>query len=189
MTPSLARALNALGLLAISAALLMAFADQFLKHDLPCPLCLLQRAGMVIAGVGIAMNVAIGPRPAHYAMAIISAVVGAAVALRQIALHVVPGTGGYGDPFLGLHFYTWAFVVFALIILGSAAMLFFEGQFEAEAEPAPRRLAGLSLAAFALFALLALGNTASTVAECELGPCPDDPTTYQLFDKAAPTPQ
>lgn len=186
MTPSLSRTLNALGLLALSVPLLMAFADQFLKHDLPCPLCLLQRAGFVMAGIGIALNVTIEPRPAHYAMAIVSSILGAAVSLRQIALHVVPGTGGYGDPFLGLHFYTWAFIVFALIILGCAAMLFLEGQFEPQIGYERLRLGALSLIAVALFAVLALGNGLSTLAECELGLCPDNPTTYQLFDRLAP---
>lgn len=182
MSPSLARTLNALGLLALSVPLLMAFADQFLQDELPCPLCLLQRAGFVAAGIGIALNVTIEPRPAHYGMAIVSSIVGAAAALRQIAAHVVPGTGGYGEPFLGFHFYTWAFVVFALIILGAAAMLFLEKQFEPEIGYATPRLAGLPLVAVALFTLLTLGNAVSTVAECELGLCPDNPTRYQLFE-------
>jgi disulfide bond formation protein DsbB len=186
MSPALARTLNALGLLALSVPLLFAFGDQFLKHDLPCPLCLMQRMGFVAAGIGIALNVTIEPRPAHYGMAIVSSILGAVVSLRQIALHVAPGTGAYGDPFLGLHFYTWALVVFVLIILGSAAMLFLEGQFEPELAPEPVRVAGLSLIAIAVFALLALGNTVSTVAECELGLCPDNPTTYELFQKSAP---
>jgi len=184
MSPALARTLNALGLIAISVVLLAAFAEQFINGELPCPLCLLQRAGFVAAGLGIALNVAIEPRPAHYAMAIVSAIVGAAVSLRQVALHVVPGTGAYGSAFLGFHFYTWAFIVFALIILGCAAMLFFERQFEPELAPRPVRLAGMSLIAVALFAVLALGNGVSTLAECELGLCPDNPTSYMLFDSA-----
>ncbi len=50
MTPSLSRTLNAVGLLAISAVLAVAFFDQLVFGDLPCPLCLLQRAGFVGAG-------------------------------------------------------------------------------------------------------------------------------------------
>jgi disulfide bond formation protein DsbB len=187
MSPALARALNALGLLALSVPLLYAFADQFLKHDLPCPLCLMQRMGFIAAGIGIALNVTIEPRPAHYGMAIVSAVLGAAVSLRQIALHVAPGTGSYGDAFLGFHFYTWAFIVFGLIILGSAVMLFLEGQFEPELAPEPVRVAGLSLIAVAVFALLALGNAVSTVAECELGLCADNPTKYELLNRTPAT--
>lgn len=186
MTPSLARKLNAIGLLALSAPLLMAFADQFINNELPCPLCLLQRAAFVAAGIGIALNAAIEPRPAHYAMAIISALVGAAVALRQIALHVAPGDTGFGAPFLGFHFYTWAFIVFALIILGAALMLFLENQFEPELGYQRPPLSRLTMFAVALFAFIALGNTLSTVAECELGLCPDNPTTYQLFQGTVP---
>ncbi len=180
MSPEFARTLNALGLLGLSVVLGYAFVDQFLKHDLPCPLCLVQRMGFVAAGVGIAFNLCFGPRPAHYAIAILSAVVGGAASLRQIALHVVPGTGTYGDAFLGLHFYSWAFVVFGLIIAGSAMMMLFERQFDVAPGPRPR-LTGLALVSFALFALLALGNGLSTFAECELGLCPDNPTEYQLL--------
>jgi disulfide bond formation protein DsbB len=41
MTPALSLRLNALGLLAISAVLIFAFADQLVLNDLPCPLCIL----------------------------------------------------------------------------------------------------------------------------------------------------
>jgi hypothetical protein len=34
--------------------LAVAFADQLLHHDRPCSLCLLQRAGFVLAGFGLA---------------------------------------------------------------------------------------------------------------------------------------
>ena len=43
------------------------------------------------------------------------------------------------------------------------------------------RLAGLALASFALFTVLALGNGVSTVLECGGGLCPDNPTGYLLL--------
>jgi disulfide bond formation protein DsbB len=46
MTPAIAMRLNALGLLAVSVVLLFAFMDQLVYGDLPCPLCILQRAGL-----------------------------------------------------------------------------------------------------------------------------------------------
>jgi disulfide bond formation protein DsbB len=180
MTPALALRLNALGLLAISAVLLVAFADQVLLHELPCPLCLLQRAAFVVAGLGLVLNLRFGPQPSHYGFMIIGALAGAMIAGRQILLHIVPGTGSYGDALLGLHFYSWAFVIFMLIVLGTAVMLSFDGQFSGGANTA-RRLTGLSLAAFVLFALLALGNGVSTVLECAGGLCPDNPTDYLLL--------
>ena len=121
--------LNALGLLAVSATLLFAFADQLIYRDLPCPLCILQRAGMVAAGFGLALNLRFGVRPSHYGVMILGALVGGAVSVRQILLHIVPGSGAYGNPFLGLHFYTWAFIVSTLIVIGGAVMLLFDRQF------------------------------------------------------------
>lgn len=179
MTPVISLRLNALGLLAICMVLLFAFADQLIDGDLPCPLCILQRAGFVAAGIGLALNLRFGVRPSHYGVMILGAVVTGAVAARQILLHIVPGTGSYGDPFLGLHFYTWAFVVSVLIVIGGAGMLLFDRQF-GESRPA-ERMPVLPLVSVVLFALLTLANGLSTVLECGAGLCPDNPTGYLLL--------
>jgi disulfide bond formation protein DsbB len=181
MTPNVAHYLNALGLSLIGVVLLFAFGDQLLRHDLPCPLCLLQRAGMVAAGFGIALNLALGPSPAFYGLASLGALCGAAVAIRQILLHIVPGTGAYGDAFFGLHFYSWAFIVFAAIVAGASVMLLFTGQFQQERRglgPLARRLGA---AAFLIFGLLAVANGFSTVLQCGAGLCPENPTGYLLL--------
>lgn len=186
LTPDLSRLLNALGLLAVCGVLLMAFFDQFVGGELPCPLCILQRAGFVGVGVGLALNLKFGPRPSHYALAMLSAIAGDVVAVRQTLLHIVPGTGTFGAAFLGLHFYTWAALLFGIIVAGCALLLLFDRQFA----PVPRRyrLSGLALVAFALIALLALGNGVSTVLECGGGLCPDDPVSYQLLDGTVSSP-
>jgi disulfide bond formation protein DsbB len=182
MSPALALRLNAFGLLAVGGVLGFAFADQIFFRDLPCPLCLLQRVGLMLAGFGLALNLRFGARPGHYGLMIIAAVAGGAVSVRQILLHIVPGSGSYGNAFLELHFYTWALIVFVLIVLGAAVMLLFDGQFEKSA-PASGKLQGLSLFAFAVFALLVVANGAATFLECGLGLCPDDPTRYEMLDK------
>ncbi|NCA72476.1 MAG: disulfide bond formation protein B [Sphingobacteriia bacterium] len=180
MTDKISRSLDALGLLAIGLVLAVAFADQLLHHELPCPLCLLQRVGFVLAGFGLAMNLVFGPRPSHYALTILGAMAGGAVALRQILLHVVPGTGAYGAPFLGIHFYTWAAILFALIVVGSAILLLFDARLDtsaAESEP----IGTLARTALVVFALLVVGNALSTFLECGLGLCPDNPTEYEML--------
>ena len=65
MTRSLATALNALGLYAIAAVLAVAFAAQLWLHELPCPLCLLQRIQFALLAIGPILNIRHGPRSSH----------------------------------------------------------------------------------------------------------------------------
>ena len=53
--------------------LVLAFVDQLWNHDLPCPLCTLQRAAFIAAGFGLALNLIFGPRPSHYGVMILGA--------------------------------------------------------------------------------------------------------------------
>jgi disulfide bond formation protein DsbB len=172
--------LNALGLIAIDLVLVAAFVDQVWLHDLPCPLCVLQRAAFIAAGFGLALNLVFGPRPSHYGVLILGASAGAAISIRQILLHIVPGTGSFGDAYLGLHLYTWAFIIFTVIIVGGAILLLADRQF-GRPEPWSPRLSPLPLAALAIFALVTAGNLISTLLICGLGFCPDNPTEYLWF--------
>ena len=72
----------------------------------PVPLCLLQRIGFFAVGRRLLMNVVLGPKSAHYSFAIIAIIGGGATALRQISVHVIPGTPEYGAPF-GPAFLDW----------------------------------------------------------------------------------
>ena len=129
MTPKLAIRLNALALYAVSAVLVLAFYWQLVYDEVPCPLCLLQRVALTGLAVGPILTIRHGPRPANYGLVIIAALMGAAIAARQILLHIMPGDAGFGSAFLGLHFYTWAFLCFVGAILWSAVMLTFGRQF------------------------------------------------------------
>jgi disulfide bond formation protein DsbB len=171
------RALNILGLLGISAVLAVAFFYQLALGELPCPLCLLQRSAFVALGLGFLLNIRFGASPAHYGLIVISALIGAGISLRQVLLHIRPGDPGYGTTFLGLHFYTWALAAFAGSMLYAGLLLFLEG-----ANPSPQRASKavdrLAATAIWLFALLVAGNLVSTLLECGVGPCADNPTVY-----------
>lgn len=185
MTPGLSRTLNALGLLAVCGVLIAAFAYQFALYELPCPLCLLQRVGFVAVGFGLALNLLYGARPQHYGIMLVGAIYGGSVSIRQILLHIVPGTGHYGSPVLGLHYYTWAGIVFFLIILGTAIMLLFPGQFDGARDRRPDHAFGgsvLAKGAFMLLAAVALANVVSTFLECGPGVCDDPPLDYKELD-------
>lgn len=190
MVDDLSRFMNALALLGISALLAFAFVDQIVFADLPCPLCLLQRLGFALAGFGFALNLTAGSRPLHYAFVILGSMAGATAAARQVLLHIVPGSGAYGQPLFGLHFYSWAFIAFVLILVWCALLLIVEhrrlpwesGSGAAQATgagDAPR--APIVAIPVVVFALLIGLNAISTVLECAAGICPADPTHYQLL--------
>src|ERR1700741_784203 len=109
MTQTRAITLNAISLYAVALVLAAAFAAQLLLHELPCPLCLLQRILFSMLAIGPILNIRFGPRPSHYALSLLAAVVGATVSARQILLHIMPRDPGYGSVLLGYHYYTWAF--------------------------------------------------------------------------------
>src|SRR6201995_1136199 len=110
MTHARAVTLNALGLYGVALVLAAAFAAQWLLHELPCPLCLLQRFQFTVLAIGPILNVRYGPRPSHYGLSLLAAAAGATFSTRQILLHIMPGDTGYGSVLFGYHYYTWAFV-------------------------------------------------------------------------------
>ncbi len=177
MTPANALKLNALALYAIAVVLLTAFYFQFALGELPCPLCLLQRVAFTALAVGPVLTLRHGPRPGHYGLIIFAGLLGAAIASRQVLLHIVPGDVGYGSALLGYHFYTWALLCFVAAIAASAAMLLFPGQF-AEGTPP---LGAFEVAAVWLMLALTLANGASALLECGFTWCPDTPVHYELL--------
>lgn len=170
--------LNALALLAVSATLWFAFGWQLFLHELPCPLCLLQRVAFAMVGVGLMLNVCFGRRPVHYGIAIMSALAGMVSAVRQVLLHIAPGDPGYASPFLGLHLYTWSLLAFFGLAIYLSWLLMIDRmtpQEEADTLRTPGWLGKLAVISFLV--ILAI-STLATLLECGLGACPDDPTKY-----------
>jgi disulfide bond formation protein DsbB len=177
MSPTFAIRLNALGLYVVAFVLAAAFAAQITLNELPCPLCLLQRMAFALIAVGPMLNVRHGPRPSHYALSLLAAAAGAAFAMRQILLHIVPPDPGYGSAILGYHYYTWAFIGFAVAIVLIGIVMLFDRQFE---EPPERRPIGaFAGTAVWLVILLTAANVGSTFLECGLADCPDNPVRYE----------
>lgn len=172
--------LNILALYAIAGVLIAAFAMQFRLSELPCPLCLLQRAFICALAAGPILNLRYGPRPSHYALSILAALIGASVSARQILLHILPGDPGYGSAILGYHYYTWAFLLFVAAIGFAALMLLFDRQFEDD--ETPRRSVAGTIAVWLVIGLVA-ANAISTLAICGFAECPDNPVRYQLFQR------
>jgi disulfide bond formation protein DsbB len=181
MTRSLAITLNVLSLYAVALVLIAAFAAQLLLHELPCPLCLLQRIQFAMLAIGPILNIKYGPRPSHYAMSLLVAIAGAVFATRQVLLHIMPGDPGYGSALLGYHYYTWALIGFCLAIVAIAVVLLFDRQFNID-DTTPSMEAG-ALAKIAIWLVIALtaANVLSTLVECGFQACPDNPVEYELL--------
>ncbi len=175
-----ARVLNVLDVFGIAFILVMAFAFQIIMKDLPCPLCLLQRFGFLAMGFGSALNLLYGFRASHYALSIVASIYTAFVALRQIALHVVPGTGGYGPEFLGLHLYTWVFIIANLAVLYLCFVMSFAEQYQRHVRVNGHNgfLRKLGKVGIGLLFILVLLNALGVYFECGFGQCPENPTSY-----------
>ncbi|QOG22197.1 MULTISPECIES: disulfide bond formation protein B [Bradyrhizobium] len=172
--------LNMLGLLGISLILAVAFFYQLALGELPCPLCLLQRAGFIAIGMGFLFNMRLGERPSHYAMILIASLVTGFISMRQVSLHLAPGDPGYGSTLLGLHFYTWALIA-AVGIVCYVALVFVLKDVTDDRDGAVPLNGPASNAVFAIFAVLVAANLLSTVLECGAGQCDDNPVRYLLL--------
>jgi disulfide bond formation protein DsbB len=174
-------------ILAICAVLLGAFSVQFGQGELPCPLCVLQRMGMLLCALGPAFivlksrngDVDTADFATGYGLSVLGAVGGAFIAVRQILLHIVPPDPGFGDPVLGLHLYTWSFIVFVTVLVMSGVNLLFAR----ELRPLKVRFGWPSTLVIGLLAAVIVANGITVF--CEEGlhwVLPDDPVRYQLFD-------
>ncbi|WP_053328894.1 disulfide bond formation protein B [Chryseobacterium gallinarum] len=176
--------INISGILIISAILSGAYYFQFIMHEHPCPLCLLQRLCFLGVMFGLFLNLKFGFNSAHYGISILSALLGAGISYRQILLHICPSPTdfGFGTPVLGMHLYTWALIAFLTGILVIAFLMLFPKQFEKTEDHTLNPIFDfLSGIAFTLCFLLALTNGIATFFECGIGFCPDNPDSYMIF--------
>lgn len=173
--------------LAVCGVLLGAFYEQFAGTVLPCPLCMLQRMAMILCAAGPAWVLIQSTRrevgPLDYARgygaSIVAAVLGAAISGRQVLLHIMPGDPGYGEAVLGWHLYTWAFVVFAVVVVVAGLHLMLGLPSREERLPWP----GLNRLVFLLLVAVTAANAISVFALAGLHPfLPDDPSSYRLLE-------
>ena len=164
---------NSICILILCSILMGALYFQFGLHEDPCPLCLLQRMGMIGVIFGLSLNSVFGFHAKHFGIVIISAVVGAVFSVRQVLLHICNGPldSGYGTPVFGLHLYTWGVLIFIASILGSAVFLLFSNSFKTATV---HRILKFEKYVVYLSTLIVLINIIATFFECQFGPCCED---------------
>ena len=177
------RIINAIDVLMITLIIGVAFLFQLFAHELPCPLCLLQRMGLLAMAFGFLLNIRYSPQPAHYALSLLAAVYMGFVSLRQVALHLTQPQG-YGPKILGLHMYTWVFVLAVISIVYIAIVMSIPGQYHwhqnanQKATYSYKWFFWLVHAAFIALLIMVAFNWVTTLAECGMRQCPDNPSVY-----------
>jgi disulfide bond formation protein DsbB len=178
--------------LAYSVVMLSAFFIQFVMGEFPCPLCMLQRYGMILATIGALFIIMQARRgvltTARYAqglgMGLIGVLAGASVSVRQIELHILPGDPGYGEPFLRLHLYTWAFITFAIVMIYVGVMLMLMPRGIPQAPPEGSAARKISTAIIWIFIGVVAANVIAIIFLEGFAPVlPDDPASYTLIDQ------
>ncbi len=166
---------NLVGLILLTFLLTAAFYMQIALHDLPCPLCLLQRVAFCAIGISLIFNLSLEIRARHYGLMLLSALFGFASAIRQVLLHILPSEPGFGPPILDIHMYTWSAILFCLVLLLGCTALLFDDGFH---KPSISKLNKIIMYIF--LSMIAL-NAAFALLECGFGECPENPTSYKLL--------
>ncbi len=178
---------------AYSFVMLSAFYIQFAEGEFPCPLCMLQRYGMILSTAGALLIVMQARRgtltTAKYTqglgMGLLGALIGGAeVSVRQILLHIEPGDPGYGAPVLGLHLYTWALVTFVIVIAYCGIRMVLTPRGIPRAPAPDTALWRASTVIIWIFIAVVAANVVAIIfLEGFAWVLPDDPTGYTLIDQ------
>ncbi|MFS2112645.1 disulfide bond formation protein B [Herbaspirillum frisingense] len=175
--------LNCVCLLVVSGCLGLLLYFQWALQEPLCPLCLLQRTGIILTGIGFMRNLRFGVKSAHYGMAVIGALLTGVSALRQLALEGLPGQDAPGAVLLGMHFYTLS-ALFSLVALATIAGLLGVKSAEypatlvlmqmAEEPDIQVRTPWARITTCATFALLVGAHLAATMTACDPGICDEN---------------
>ena len=165
------------------------FYFQFGLGEFPCPLCITQRMGMMLSSLGAVYILVQALRGSldnakfmtGLGFAVLGALIGASMSIRQILLHIMPGDPGYGGAVLGLHLYSWALVSFVVVLVFVGLLLMFAKEFMPVA-PVAKWARTLTWVIIWVFVFTVAANMVVVFAEEGFNwYLPDNPTSYQLF--------
>ena len=159
------RQINALALILVCVSLVVSLVWQGMSPGYACPMCTMQRMALVLAGMGLLLNVRLGPSPLHYAMTIVAALVGIAFS-AWLALQ----PAGQGARLLmGLRLHSWAFLVFGVLVVFALLMQTLDRRWGDNALKRTASLLGSMV--MALFLIVALASAAGTTMDCGVSAC------------------
>jgi len=158
----------------IAAVLTAAMVMQYGYGEMPCPLCLLQRAAMLGVCFGLMQNFRSGFSDRNLGFSLLFSVFLLVVAVRQTLLDIYPRPGHsyVGRAVLGLHMPVWSILIALALITAFAVKLCVVGTESGAKRPTPTSPFGRIAAAVSLYVIaIALINFGSVVVQCGLGQC------------------
>ena len=160
-------------LLTMAAVLTTAMVFQYYGGEIPCPLCLLQRAAMFGVCFGVILHFRHGYSARNDGVSMLFALFLLIVSARQTLLDIYPrpGHGYIGNAVLGLHMPVWSVIIAVAVLLAFAiklAVLGGEDLRDREPSPALGRLARLLCLYVVAICLI---NLASVILQCGAGAC------------------
>ncbi len=163
-------------LMTFAGILTAAMVMQYAFGELPCPLCLLQRAAMFGICFGIMRDFRRGFSYRNVGLSLLSAVFLLVVSARQTLLdiYVRPGHAYVGSAVFGIHMPVWSVIISAMLLMAYAVQLAVLGgdrhlaNIRSSAFPQLRR-AGEAVSLYVM-ALLAI-NLVSIFIQCGFGQC------------------
>jgi disulfide bond formation protein DsbB len=163
-------------MLVIAAILTAAMVMQYACGELPCPLCLLERAALFGICFGLMQNFRNGFSYQNAGFSLIFAILLLVVAVRQTLLDIYPRPGHeyIGSAVFGLHMPVWSAIVALCVLTAYAIKLAVIGgdrhlrDYKASAFPAVAAIA--NMAGLYIIAICAI-NFVSVIVQCGLGEC------------------
>jgi disulfide bond formation protein DsbB len=132
----------------------------------------MQRAAMLGVATGQLFNFRFGERMSHHAISLFYCIIGGAVSLRQISLHICPDFPTFGTRVLGFELYTWSFIVFVCATITIGVLMFL---YHSKQASSSKFFKNLERFAFFYVLLIILADLVVTAMICGIKPCPDNP--------------
>jgi disulfide bond formation protein DsbB len=160
----------------IAGILTAAMTLQYVKGELPCPLCLLERVAMFGVCFGIMLNFRRGFSYQNTGFSLLFAIVLLVIAVRQSLLDIYPRPGHeyIGSAIFGIHMPVWSIIIALTLLTAYAIKLAILGgdEYLREADagefPVVRKIANvLSIYVIAI----CLINFISVILQCGFGEC------------------
>lgn len=175
-----------LGMLAVIAGILTtAMILQYVGGELPCPLCLIQRAAMLAVCFGIIQQFRHGFSCTNTGISLVFSVFLLVVSVRQTLLDIYPRPGHeyIGSAVLGLHMPVWSVIIAVCLITALALQLIVWGANTPSRLKPLAQYRVLSMIALVLsLYVIAVGviNFVSVGVQCKFNQC--HTFSYQLLD-------